>query len=83
MKKNIGYILSCICFSIGDAFCKISYIKSKGEYYFDKPSRQGIGMWLCNQYQRFMHYSLRFQEWAGNERPWRKPTQQEIDIEVG
>lgn len=83
MKKQIGLIGSEICFWIGHAFCKVSYIKKKGEFLFDKYGFQWAGTWLCKQYQMFMHWSLEIQEWAGNERPWKKPTQKELDTILG
>lgn len=72
MKKIIGYIAAHSCFSIGATICKISYIKRRGEFLFDRPKLMPIGMWLASNYQRFMHYSHIIQEWADIKTPWTK-----------
>lgn len=58
MKKLIGFIGAYICYWIGDMFCKISY---KFEYEF-----------LAENYQRFMDWSEKIQNWAELERPWKE-----------
>jgi len=67
MKKLAGFLLSYICYYIGDAFCRLSMVNL-----FDRPGLAKTGMWLAHNYQRFMRYSLQIQDWTGNETPWKK-----------
>lgn len=71
MKKLIGFILAHICFEIGHAICRLSYWKKKGKYVFDQRQYLRIGIFLANQYQKWMHYSYRIQKWSGNNKPWK------------
>jgi hypothetical protein len=74
MKKLIAYLLSHACFYIGDWCCKLSCMKRNGEFLIDKPKFTKVLGWAFDGYQRFMHWSLQLQEWAGNETPWKIPT---------
>lgn len=70
MRKIIGYPATWICYWIGDAFCRLSYIKTENGYYFD--NHQKIGSWICSNYQRFMSFSIKIQDWASLSSPWTK-----------
>jgi len=73
MKKVIGYLAANFCFYIGDLFCKISVIKHNGNFFFDKNKFLFvIGYWLACQYQNWMHYSSKIQDWAEIDSPWQK-----------
>lgn len=72
MKKIIGYSLSVICFNIGNIMYKISAIKKNNEFVFDNHKYVRVGLFLAEQYQRFMQYSYNIQMWANIESPWRK-----------
>lgn len=71
MKKLAGYIASNFCFELGNLICKVSYYKRNGEFFFDRPRYVTIGMFLAEQYQRWMRWSVQIQDWAGNEGPWK------------
>jgi hypothetical protein len=78
MKKIIAFILSWICYFIGNILCDISYMKIKRKnkevYWFDGPEnsfRMKLGFWLSDKYQIWMLRSLSIQEWAGNKTPWK------------
>jgi hypothetical protein len=59
MKKIIGYIGSYFCYYIGDFFSKLAYSNIfHCQFTFD-------------MYQKFMNYSIKIQEWANNQKPWK------------
>ncbi len=59
MRKIIGYILSWTLYWLGD-------IVSKPMNWFE------WAWWLYPVYNRLMGWSLRVQDWAGNQGPWKK-----------
>jgi hypothetical protein len=66
MKKIAGYILSYICFFLGDISSKISHIKINDRTIFDNTL---FGYWLAKLYQWFMWRSDQLQTWGGCG-PW-------------
>ena len=61
MKKPVAYILSWTLYWLGDLISHLLNFESL--------------FWLYPVYNRFMQWSLRVQDWAGNTTPWRKKNQ--------
>ena len=70
MKKLIGYIGAYAFYYMGDAACKLIALKVNGQYIFDEDGLNCIGSLLAEAYQLTMKWSMDFQDWAGNEKPW-------------
>ena len=70
MKKLIGYVGAYSFYYMGDAACKLTGLKIRGQYVFDEDRLTWIGSFLAEAYQLTMKWSMDFQDWAGNEKPW-------------
>jgi hypothetical protein len=59
MRKALAYIVSWTLYWVGDAVSK-------------PLNRWDCMGWLYPVYSRLMQWSLRVQDWAGNQTPWQK-----------
>ena len=58
MRKLAGYVVSWTLYWIGDLISRLMNFDSM--------------WWLYPVYNRLMQWSLRVQDWAGNQTPWQK-----------
>lgn len=75
MKKLMGYIGAYVCYWVGDLFCKICNWKMMDEYFWDNYEKNG--MWLADQYNKFMNWSSQIQDWSGIDGPWKELKKEE------